>query len=109
MTDAEGSGGIEMKKEEAIALYESGFWETMSFKERAMFQMFEERLCMPFEVFHEAVEKTLDRPVFTHEFGLNYDGLKKELLGEAPPPTLADIINMIPKEKRMIVAKVDHD
>jgi hypothetical protein len=92
-----------MTQENAIALAESKFWETMSLKERAMFQMFEPRLCMPFDVFHEAIEKTLGRPVYTHEFGLNYEGLKKELLGEAPAPTLSDIIAMIPEDKRIIV------
>lgn len=66
-----------MRKEDAIALSESKFWETMSYRDRAMFQMFEPLLCMPFDVFHEAVEKTLSRPVFTHEFGLNTEGLRK--------------------------------
>lgn len=92
-----------MTKDEAIKLAESGFWKDMTHREIAMFQMFEEKLCMPFEVFHEAVEKTLRRPVYTHEFGINYEGLKKELLGEARPPTLREIIEMIPKEKRIII------
>jgi len=92
-----------MTKDEAVALYDSNFWEKMNYKERAMFQMFEPLLCMPFGVFHEAVEKTLGRPVYTHEFGINYEGLKKELLGEQKAPTLAEIINMIPEDKRMVI------
>jgi len=44
----------ELTKEQAIALAKSGFWESMSYRDRAMFQMFEDRLCMPFDVFHEA-------------------------------------------------------
>ena len=92
-----------MTRDEAIALHDSKFWEAMSYEERAKFQLFERRLCMPFDVFHEAIEKTLGRPVYTHEFGLNIDGLKKELLGETPPPTMEDIINMIPEEKRVLV------
>jgi hypothetical protein len=90
-----------MTKEEAIKLYESKFWETMTYAERAKFQMFEKLLCMPFNVFHEAVEKTLGRPVWTHEFA--GDRLKKELLGQSPAPSMEDIMNMIPAEKRMIV------
>lgn len=54
-------------------------------------------------MFHEAVEKALGRPVWTHEFGLNWDGLKKELMGEAPAPTMQEIIDLIPEEKRIIV------
>lgn len=92
-----------MTKEEAIKLHDSKFWEDMSYEERAKFQLFEPRLCMPFDVFCEAMEKTLNRPIWTHEFGLNYEGLKKELLGEMAPPTMEDIINMIPEDKRVIV------
>jgi len=92
-----------MKKETAIKLSESNFWENMSFRDIAIFQLFEPLLCMPFEIFHEAIEKTLNRPVFTHEFGLNIEGLKKELLGEKTAPTLYEIIDLIPEEKRIIV------
>ena len=49
----------DMEKDQAIKLGESKFWETMSFKERALFQFFEPLLCMPFDIFHEAIEKTL--------------------------------------------------
>ena len=69
-----------MTTKEAIKLYESGFWSEMSFAQRAKFQLYEPKLCMPFSIFQEAMEKTLGRPVFTHEFGMNVDGLKKELL-----------------------------
>jgi hypothetical protein len=96
-----------MTQDEAIALYESGFWESMSYRDRAVFQMFEERLCMPFGVFHEAIEKALGRPVFTHEFGLNREGLQRELMGEAPAPTFAEVMNLIPAEKRLIVVAGD--
>ena len=92
-----------MTKEDAVKLAESNFWESMSYKERAIFQINEPKLCMPFDVFHEAVEKTLGRPVYTHEFGLNYEGIKSEIMNGAPPPTMEEIINMIPKEKRLLV------
>lgn len=92
-----------MTKEKAIALAESKFWEGMTHRQIAEFQMCEEKLCIPFSVFHEAVEKTLGRPVYTHEFGLNFQGLKDELFNGKPAPTLEEIINLIPEEKRLIV------
>lgn len=95
-----------MTKEQAIALAKSKFWEPMSFRERAVFQINERLLCMPFDVFHEAVEKTIGRPVFTHEFGLNYEGIKNEIMNGAPPPTMDDIINVIPKDKQVILVEV---
>jgi hypothetical protein len=93
-----------LTREQAIELSETGFWETMSFRDRAMFQMFEERLCMPFDVFHEAVEKSLGRPVFTHEFGLAREDLEKELLGERAAPTFAEVLALIPAGKLIVVA-----
>jgi len=92
-----------MTKESAIALAESKFWEGMTHRQIAEFQMIEEKLCMPFSVFHEAVEKTLGRPVFTHEFGLNSQSLKDELFNGKQAPTLEEIINLIPEDKRLIV------
>ena len=92
-----------MTKEEAGQLYKSKFWEDMIYEEQAKFQMFEPLLCMPFDVFHEAVEKTLKRPVYTHEFGLNWKGLQKELMGESSSPTMEEILNLIPANKRIIV------
>lgn len=88
-----------MTKEQAM----SRFWEGMNYRERAMFQLFEPLLCMPFNVFHEAVEKALHRPVYTHEFGLNWAGLQAEIHGEQSSPTLEEIINLIPADKRVIV------
>ncbi|MDR1176917.1 MAG: hypothetical protein LBK83_15765 [Treponema sp.] len=92
-----------MTKDEAVVLHESGFWKQMTYEEIAKFQIMEDRLCMPFTVFHEAITKALDRPVFTHEFGLNREGLIKELFHGAPAPTLEEIINLIPEEKRILI------
>ena len=93
----------EITKEQAIALSESKFWESMTPREIAEFQMFTDRLCMPFDVFHLAVEKALGRPVWTHEFGLDLDGLKAELRGERGAPTMIEIVNLIPADKRVLV------
>ena len=71
-----------MIKEEAITLAKTKFWEKMSYEERAEWQLSNDLLCMPFGVFHEAIEKTLNRPVDIHEFAFN-DLLIKEFLGRA--------------------------
>lgn len=94
----------QLTQEQAIKFAEQELWEPMSIEQRARFQMAQERLCMPFGVFHEAVEKTLGRPVFTHEFGLNRAGIQAELDGTGPAPTMEEIIGMIPAEKRLIFA-----
>lgn len=95
---------IQLTKEQAIELAKSKAWKEMTFRQRAEFQMLQRLLCMPFDVFHEAVEKTLGRPVYTHEFGLNQDGLMAELFEGKEPPTLQEIMEMIPAEKRIIIS-----
>lgn len=92
---------IEITEQQAIALAESGFWEAMTPREIAEFQMNTERLCMPFAVFHEAVEEALGRPVWTHEFA--FPDIRAELLGNKPAPTMEEIVGLIPEEKRIIL------
>lgn len=74
----------------------------MTFRERAEFQLEQDLLCMPFDVLHEAMTKALGRAVYTHEFAYR-DELRKELLGEKSAPSLEDILNLIPAEKRIVI------
>lgn len=96
-----------LTREQAIELGKSEFWKGMAPRHIAEFQMSESRLCMPFAVFQEALEKTLGRSVFTHEFGLNYDGLKAELFEGKAPPSFEEIVNLIPEAKRIVFALSD--
>jgi len=57
---------------------------------------------MPFEIFTEAIEEVLGRPVYTHEFA-DIQSIRDEYLTLKPPPTLEEIIELIPEEKRLIV------
>jgi Na+-transporting NADH:ubiquinone oxidoreductase subunit NqrF len=90
-----------MTREQALVLYETKWWETKSPEEIVRVQLFEDKLCMPFSNFHEAVEKALGRSVWTHEFGLNWKGLQEEFLKDRPAPTMQEIMKMIPPEKRI--------
>jgi len=94
----------QLTKEQAIAFAENKLYEGMTARQIAEFQMEQDLLCMPFDVFHKAMEETLGRPVFTHEFAFR-DSLRKELLGEKPSPTFEEIINLIPEQKRVIICR----
>lgn len=87
----------------ALALANSQWWEGKSPRDIAKFQLFTAELCMPFAVFHEALEKALNRPVWTHELAMGYDGLCLELIGEKDPPSMQEILDLIPEDKRIIV------
>jgi hypothetical protein len=92
----------QLTKEQAIALYNSKEWENWDDEKIVRFQLFQARLAIPFGRFHEAIEKVLNRPVFTHEFGLNHKGLIEEYLGARNAPTFEEIIGMIPEKKRVV-------
>lgn len=92
----------QLSKKAALALGESKFWESLSFEQRARFQLYQNLLCMPFDVFHEAVEKTLGRPVWTHEFA-NQKSLQKELEGLKKAPTFDEIMNLLPRNILIIM------
>ena len=91
-------------REKAIALFNSGWWNGRPAREIAKFQLFTAELSMPFDVFHKAIEESLGRPVFTHEFGMDLDGIILEFLGEKDAPTMEEIINLIPEENRILIA-----
>jgi len=90
-----------MTKEAAIRLAESGWWREICPEGIVSFQLFEDRLCMDFGDFHQAVEKVLGRPVFTHEFAFA-EKLQKEFLREKPAPTFEEILQLIPENKRIL-------
>ena len=89
----------QLTKKQAIAFANSNIWKNWTNKQIVDFQLFQKLMCMDFGKFQQAVESELDRSVYTHEFGLNYDGIVKEYLGKRPKPTLKEIINLIPTEK----------
>ena len=94
----------QLTTEEAVALHDSGEWKKWTPLQLASFQMVQDKLCVPFGEFHKAVEEVLERPVWTHEFGLNRDGLVKELAGLSDAPTMDEILALIPPEKLMVIA-----
>lgn len=93
----------QLTKEQAIKAYESQIWLDMTDQQIAEAQLFQDRLFVPFDVFHKAVEVTLGRPVYTYEFGLDRAGLQKEFLGQRPTPSFEDVIGLIPKEKLLVI------
>jgi hypothetical protein len=74
----------DMEREEALAKIETKWWIGKTAQEIINFQLYEKRLCMPFDLFHEALEKTLGRSVWTHEFA-DQKGLQDEYEGKRKP------------------------
>jgi len=100
----------QLTKDQAIKFAQSEIWKDMTDQQIVEFQLFQPRLCMPFEEYLRAISAVLKRDVSVHEIRLsNYDALKAEFLGEKHPPTLEEIINMIPEEKRILIGDFENE
>ncbi len=90
--------------ERAIAIAKTRWWEGKTPRQIAAVALFTEELCCDFHVLHEAVEKSLGRPVFTHEFGSGgFDRICEEFLGLRPAATMDEILALIPADKRIVI------
>jgi hypothetical protein len=92
----------QFSREEAIAIFENGEWKGFTDEEIVKLQLYQNFLCVDFSRFHQAVEKVLNRPVWSHEFAFP-DHLQAEYEGRKEKPTFEDIVNLIPKSKIIFV------
>ena len=92
----------QLTRNQAIAIAEGGEWKKMTQETLALAQLHQARVFCNFGDFQEAVEKLLGRPVWTHEF-VCPSGLMAEYKGEKPTPTMDEILDLIPAEKRIVV------
>lgn len=81
----------ELTSEQAIALYKTEWWKTADPKQVVLFQLNNDRLCLPMDEYRKAFKKVTGRIFFTHEL-LNPQKLIKEVMGEKEAPTLREII-----------------
>jgi len=95
----------ELTKEQAIKFAKSGIWKDWNDEQIVRFQLFQRLICIDFDRFHQAMEKVLKRSILTHEFAF-WKELQKEYLDVKPKPTFDEIINLIPKNKRIIITKL---
>jgi len=97
-----------MTTDEAIAFAKTEWWKGLPADAIVAFQLYEDLLCMDFGDFHEAVETALGRSVWAHEFAFR-DKMQAEFEGKGPKPTMADILDLIPAEKRIVVMIPDKE
>jgi len=94
----------QLTQEEAIEFAERKRWEPLSPAERALLQLRQTRLCMPFTLVHEGMEALLGRGVWTHEFA-DSDSLWEEYQS-GKTISFADVLAKLPDASRAIVVGV---
>lgn len=82
----------QFNKEEATKFAESNVWEIMTADEIVKLQLFQKLCMVPFNLFHESLEKVLGRGVCTYEFA-DFKSLQNEYLGKIEKPSMDDIMN----------------
>lgn len=99
-----------MTKKEAFEKFHTKWWEQCSDDEIVQFQLFERKLCMPWSRFMHALCNVLGRDVFAHELASsNLENIKSELEGKREPPALAEILELIPSDKSIIISDLDRN
>jgi len=93
-----------MTKSEAIAKYDSKWWESATTKEIVDVQLYEQFLCCPFDVFHKAMGEALGRPVFTHEFA-GQKALQEEYEGKREYDGILDSLERVAPGKSVVFVK----
>ncbi len=94
----------QMTKEQAVKLYNSDKWESWTDEQIVRLQLFQDKLCIEWIRFHQAVEKVLGRSVYTHEFG-SEGKLREEYLGQKKAPTIVEIINQLPNKPIVVIKR----
>lgn len=84
----------------AQALFATEWWLGRPAREIAKFQLLTMELCLPFEIFHRALEDALGRPVWIHELGFGVESLAQELFDERDAPSLDEILDLVPVAKK---------
>lgn len=92
----------QLNRDQAITFAEIEAYKEMTDEQIAHFQLGQELLCVPFDIFQLAVEKALGRPVFTHEFA-DPDKLIGELYGDKRRPSLEEVLSSVSKEKCKVI------
>jgi len=95
-----------MNRKEALAKSNTHWWEGKADKEIVDFQLYEERLCCPFDVYHGAIERVLGRPVFTHEFA-DSKALQEEYEGKREYDGIIPSIKRVAGDKPIIMMNAE--
>lgn len=101
----------QISKETALSIYSMGVWKEMTDTEKVRLQLYQDRLCMPWQEFIGSLSRVLGRSVWTHEFAGNegQKRLQEEFEGIRPNPSFQDIFNqlrtLVPEDKIIMVER----
>lgn len=82
----------QLSKDELIALSATRFWEKLTPRQIVDLQLAQDLICIPIDVYQNALTAVLGRPVLTHEMG-NPQALRQELYGQKSAPGLGTVID----------------
>lgn len=96
----------QITKPQAVAIFRSKAWTRWTVEEIVRFQLYQDRLAMPFGTFHEAVEVVLGRSVWTHEFA-DTVRLQEEYEGAREAPSFEEILAQVPGKVLLVLVDAE--
>ncbi|GEK11882.1 DUF7736 domain-containing protein [Pseudoalteromonas peptidolytica] len=92
----------QLSKDEAIKLAETEWWKESTPISIATFQVTQDKLCCPIDVYKMSLNEVLKRDVFTHELA-EPEKLIAEMNGTKPHPSFSEIMAMLPSDKTAFI------
>lgn len=90
----------QLDKTQAVEIYRSGLWKKWDHEQRVKCQLFQQRLCMPFKIFHQSLESVLKRHIQFTEFSNSAD-LIDEYINTHQLPSWKEIQLQISKSQSL--------
>jgi len=99
----------QLTKTQAVAFIETKAYEDLTYKQIADFQILQERVCVPFSVYHGAATEATGRCIMSDELyhPLGMKGIIIDLMKKAPISTFDEIMELIPAGKRIEIFQGD--
>lgn len=93
----------ELTVKQCKALGRTKFWERLTPRQISLFQFWQSRLVIPFEIFKTAVGETTGQPVSEIGLALLYNEVERMLLNGNPRPTFENILSFMPEDANQIL------
>lgn len=80
---------------QAIAIYNSGIWQDMTEKQICDMQLLQDRLCVPLDILHDAMNVCLGRPITNLELLTQRSELTREYILKNGKPSCEDVMALL--------------
>ncbi len=94
----------QITKIQALNIFHNEKWKRWTDYQKVKFQLYQDRLCMPYTEFRKALTVVFGRSIWSHELSSsNINSMIKEFEKKRKAPTFTEILELIPKDKAIVI------